>query len=131
VFPVRYKLGFYVPEDDILHSHCCENFKSYTSTTFFLAVRIVSSHYISPFILSSNRCLITLDNSLLSHLDACLFLTVLLEGIQLRQKSDYSLLHDYRANSAEVFPACRAESSYIHIYIYTQICIYIYYIPWI
>jgi hypothetical protein len=30
VSPVRYKLGFYIPEDDILHSHCRENLKSYT-----------------------------------------------------------------------------------------------------
>jgi hypothetical protein len=27
--PVRYELGFYIPEDDILHSHCRENLKSY------------------------------------------------------------------------------------------------------
>jgi hypothetical protein len=29
VSPVRYKLGFCIPEDDILHSHCRENPKSY------------------------------------------------------------------------------------------------------
>jgi hypothetical protein len=27
--PVRYKLGFYIPEDGILHSHRRENLKSY------------------------------------------------------------------------------------------------------
>jgi hypothetical protein len=27
--PVKYELGFYIPEDDILHSHCSENLKSY------------------------------------------------------------------------------------------------------
>jgi hypothetical protein len=27
---VKYKLGFYIPEDDILHSHRRENLKSYT-----------------------------------------------------------------------------------------------------
>jgi hypothetical protein len=27
---VRYELGFYIPEDDILHSHRSENLKSYT-----------------------------------------------------------------------------------------------------
>jgi hypothetical protein len=26
---VKYELGFYIPEDDILHSHCSENLKSY------------------------------------------------------------------------------------------------------
>jgi hypothetical protein len=30
VSPVKYELGFYVPEDDILHSHRREYFKSYT-----------------------------------------------------------------------------------------------------
>jgi hypothetical protein len=29
VSPVKYKLGFYIPEDDILHSHRPENLKSY------------------------------------------------------------------------------------------------------
>jgi hypothetical protein len=28
VSPVRYELGFYIPEDDILHSHCRKNLKS-------------------------------------------------------------------------------------------------------
>jgi hypothetical protein len=28
--PVRYELGFYMPEDDILHSHRRENLKPYT-----------------------------------------------------------------------------------------------------
>jgi hypothetical protein len=32
VSPVKYELGFffYIPEDDILHSHCREALKSYT-----------------------------------------------------------------------------------------------------
>jgi hypothetical protein len=29
VSPVRYELGSYIPEDDILHSRRCENLKSY------------------------------------------------------------------------------------------------------
>jgi hypothetical protein len=33
VFPVMYELGFYIPEDDILHSHCCEDLKSYIVLT--------------------------------------------------------------------------------------------------
>jgi hypothetical protein len=28
VSPVKYELGFYIPEEDILHSHRRENFKS-------------------------------------------------------------------------------------------------------
>jgi hypothetical protein len=33
MFPVRYKLRFYIPEDSILHSHCHENRKSYIALT--------------------------------------------------------------------------------------------------
>jgi hypothetical protein len=29
VSPMKYELGFYIPEDDILHSHRRENLKSY------------------------------------------------------------------------------------------------------
>jgi hypothetical protein len=29
VSPVKYELGFYIPEDDILHIHRRENLKSY------------------------------------------------------------------------------------------------------
>jgi hypothetical protein len=30
---MRYELDFYIPEDDILHSHCRENLKSYIALT--------------------------------------------------------------------------------------------------
>jgi hypothetical protein len=30
---VKYELGFYIPEDDILHSHRRENLKSYIALT--------------------------------------------------------------------------------------------------
>jgi hypothetical protein len=33
VSPVKYKLGIYIPEDDILHSHHRENLKSYIALT--------------------------------------------------------------------------------------------------
>jgi hypothetical protein len=31
--PVKYEQGFYTQEDDILHSHCRENLKSYIALT--------------------------------------------------------------------------------------------------
>jgi hypothetical protein len=31
--PVKYELGFYIPENDILHSHRRENLKSYIALT--------------------------------------------------------------------------------------------------
>jgi hypothetical protein len=40
VSPVRYELGLYIPEDDILHSHCRENLKSYISLTGWALYRI-------------------------------------------------------------------------------------------
>jgi hypothetical protein len=33
VSPVKYRLAFYIPEDDILHSHRRENLKSYIALT--------------------------------------------------------------------------------------------------
>jgi hypothetical protein len=45
VSPVKYELGFCIPEDDILHSHCRENLKSYR----LLHVTVHSLKYI-------NRC---------------------------------------------------------------------------
>jgi hypothetical protein len=33
VSPVKYELGFYIPEEDILHSHCSEHLKSYIALT--------------------------------------------------------------------------------------------------
>jgi hypothetical protein len=31
--PVKYELGFYIPEDGIPHSHSSENLKSYITLT--------------------------------------------------------------------------------------------------
>jgi hypothetical protein len=36
VSPVRYELEFYIPEDDILHSHRRQNLKSYKGPLRFL-----------------------------------------------------------------------------------------------
>jgi hypothetical protein len=35
VLPVKYEQGFYIPEDDILHSHRRENLKSYMMFIIF------------------------------------------------------------------------------------------------
>jgi hypothetical protein len=35
VSPVKYELDFYIPEDDILHSHRRENLKSYKKLIVF------------------------------------------------------------------------------------------------
>jgi hypothetical protein len=37
--PVKYELGFYIPEDGILHSHCHENLKSYIAFTGWTLLR--------------------------------------------------------------------------------------------
>jgi hypothetical protein len=34
MYPVRYELCFYIPEDDILHSYHRENLKSYIAFSF-------------------------------------------------------------------------------------------------
>jgi hypothetical protein len=65
VSPVKYELGFYIPEDGILHSHCRENLKSYIALTGWALWR---RHNMSPVkyklgfytseddILHSHRC---------------------------------------------------------------------------
>jgi hypothetical protein len=42
VSPVKYELGFYIPEDDILHSHRRENLKCYEGC-FVVIVTFLSS----------------------------------------------------------------------------------------
>jgi hypothetical protein len=52
VSPVRYEVGFYIPEDDILHSHCYGNLHSSTS---FLSLRIMKNLFTSDKIAVSYR----------------------------------------------------------------------------
>jgi hypothetical protein len=40
VSSVKYELGFYISEDDILHSHRRENLKSYRDLTILVAGRL-------------------------------------------------------------------------------------------
>jgi hypothetical protein len=42
VSPVRYELGFYIPEDDILHSHCRENLKP------LILIKEIKDSYLLP-----------------------------------------------------------------------------------
>jgi hypothetical protein len=45
VCPVRYELGFNISEDNILHSHCRENIKSYIALTGWA---LQQRHNVSP-----------------------------------------------------------------------------------
>jgi hypothetical protein len=40
VSPVKYELGFYIPEDGILHSPRRENLKSYTISTMISSTSV-------------------------------------------------------------------------------------------
>jgi hypothetical protein len=42
--PVRYELGFYIPEDVVLHSHRRENLKTYIFPVIF-SVGVSHQHY--------------------------------------------------------------------------------------
>jgi hypothetical protein len=48
VSPVKYELGFYIPEDDILHSHRREYLKSYTDETLFDLLNALNNGGKSP-----------------------------------------------------------------------------------
>jgi hypothetical protein len=45
VFPVRYELGFYIPEDGILHSHGSESLKSYVVIFVFTLQQFLPKRY--------------------------------------------------------------------------------------
>jgi hypothetical protein len=47
VLPVKYELGFYIPEDDILHSHRRENLKSYSVKTTFVRTGVSERRMVS------------------------------------------------------------------------------------
>jgi hypothetical protein len=52
VFPMRYKLDFYIPEEDILNSHCRENLKSYIYRNYLTKFKgpvKVTAHLGHPF----------------------------------------------------------------------------------
>jgi hypothetical protein len=51
VSPVKYEMGLYIPEDDILHSHCRENLKSYIDADLIstLVYKFLYELYIKTF----------------------------------------------------------------------------------
>jgi hypothetical protein len=61
--PVRYELGFYIPEDGILHSHRRGNLRSYIGITGWTlqqrrnvsSVKYELGFYIPDYILESHR----------------------------------------------------------------------------
>jgi hypothetical protein len=42
VSPVKYELGFYIPEDTILHSHRRENLKSYMASMSYIRFYVLN-----------------------------------------------------------------------------------------
>jgi hypothetical protein len=54
VSPVKYELGFYIPEDDILHSHCREDLKSYKCASYPKVCNVGIIWYVFIFILFQN-----------------------------------------------------------------------------
>jgi hypothetical protein len=44
--PVKYELGFYIPEDDILHGHRRVNLKSYSFVLVYTSKSYVSPQFI-------------------------------------------------------------------------------------
>jgi hypothetical protein len=57
MFPVRYILGFYMPEHWILHSHGRENFKSYSEYTWRVEpIRQKEEEEINQCNKQHNRC---------------------------------------------------------------------------
>jgi hypothetical protein len=55
VSPVKYELGCNIPSDDILHSHCRENLKSYTDS--FVMLYYIPSLLFTNFVFLTSRIL--------------------------------------------------------------------------
>jgi hypothetical protein len=65
---VRYELGFYIPEDDILHSHRRENLKSYMNTIkFIFVINIMNNDH---FIYTETRLGLQTKKTLLMRLSS-------------------------------------------------------------
>jgi hypothetical protein len=78
VSPVKYELSFYIPEDDILHSHRRESFKSYialTGWTLYQRRNVSPVKYEQVFISQKTTFFIVTavktSNLLLGHSDRC------------------------------------------------------------
>jgi hypothetical protein len=56
VSSVKYKLDFYIPEDDILHSHCRGNLKSYENNIDIFVVNIVLKRFRIKIVLVETIC---------------------------------------------------------------------------
>jgi hypothetical protein len=84
--PVRYELGFYIPDDGIFHSHRRDNLKSYIALTGWtlqrrrkvLAVRYELGFYISEDGFHHLPCTCSVDTS-----------TTLLVGFEVFTAGDY------------------------------------------
>jgi hypothetical protein len=85
VSPVKYELGFYIPEDDILHSHCRENLKSYIALT---GRSLYRRRNVSP-VKHELGFYIPEDDILHSHCRENL--------------KSYSILHSHRRQKPEIF----------------------------
>jgi hypothetical protein len=48
VSPVKYELGFYIPEDDIVHSHCHDNLTSYSMIEVLTKLWVYLTIHTSP-----------------------------------------------------------------------------------
>jgi hypothetical protein len=58
VSPVKYELGFNIPEDGILHNHRCENLKSYlTMINAIISIRNMKSNEHYVYVLTLCYCI--------------------------------------------------------------------------
>jgi hypothetical protein len=72
VSPVRYELGFYIPEDDILHNHRREHLKSYIVLPTAISCRL----YTNSDVYICFRALLTPSSSMVPAL-TCKFVACL------------------------------------------------------
>jgi hypothetical protein len=109
VSPVRYKLGFYVPEDDILHEEWC-SLGCYP--VCFFAACVGTARVPSPLIL------VTLMKGALDS-----FETSFLTKATWRNIPEDTILHSYRRENLKSYVLETVLISEVYIFFYPFYCI--------
>jgi hypothetical protein len=69
--PVKYELGFYIPADDILHSHRRETLKSYTTLVLLVRVKVAETKRLGLSAQNGGPIELSLGYIVASSLDVC------------------------------------------------------------
>jgi hypothetical protein len=116
VFPVKYGLGFYIPEDDILHSHRRENLISFIVLTGWalyrrrnvFPVKYELGFYITEDDIPHSHC----GENAKSYIGLCMV------SIQLLGRSDMNCLRPFERGVVEFYPV-QGMDVYVRVFCFS------------